>query len=135
MKNKLIVIIGAVVIIAGGAIYLAVQHNSAQASTGLAAINTKQALALPRDAACLANNDSIKTQVEALPQLSEQAGPWTSQIYDVPAGTNVDVNVNNYNGGDTVTGSLIYPKQYGSYNYTLTKQTDGWRFTQFAGCN
>ena len=130
-----------ITLIAAGAIIIAVvagivifvyTHNAASAP--LTSISTQQARALPTDETCLANNSSIKTQVEKMDGLSEDFGPWTSHIYDVPAGTNVDVAINSYNRSDSITGSLAYSGDYGSYNFTLTKQTDGWGYTRFTGC-
>ena len=116
-----------------GAIIFTRTNNAASAP--LTSISTQQARALPTDETCLANNSSIKTQVEKMDGLSEDFGPWTSHIYDVPAGTNVDVAINSYNGSDSITGSLAYSGDYGSYNFTLTKQADGWGYTRFTGCN
>ena len=99
------------------------------------AISTEQALALSSDAPCLVNDTATKTKAQSIPALSEDSGIWTEEIYDVPAGTHVDVSVASYNGTDTVKGSLLYSGQYGSYNVTLTKQNDGWRYTQFTGCH
>ena len=115
-----------------GAIIFIRTHNAASAP--LTSISTQQARALPTDETCLANNSSIKTQVEKMDGLSEDFGPWTSHIYDVPAGTNVDVAINSYNGSDSITGSLAYSGDYGSYNFTLTKQADGRGYTRFTGC-
>ena len=131
-----------IALIAAGAIIIAVvagivifvyTHNAAGAP--LTSTSIQQARALPTDETCLANNSSIKTQVEKMDGLSEDFGPWTSHIYDVPAGTNVDVAINSYNGSDSITGSLAYSGDYGSYNFTLTKQADGWGYTRFTGCN
>ena len=97
-------------------------------------LSIKQALALPKNGTCLANNDTIKTTVEGQKGLGEDDGLWTSQIYDIPAGTVVNVNISSYNQSDTITGSLSYPKQYGSYNFSVTKQADGWRYVRFVGC-
>lgn len=101
----------------------------------LTSISMKQASALPKNSPCAPNSATVKGQVQRINGLNEEAGPWTSYIYDVPAGTNVDVNIASYSGEDTVTGSLIYSDNYGSYNFTLTKQSGGWRYTAFTGCN
>jgi|GEM_PF-1557002 len=99
------------------------------------AMSTKDALNLSSSGKCLANDAAIKTQVEKLDGLAEDSGKWSSEIYDVPAGTNVQVNVATYSDSDMVTGSLIYPEQYGSYNYMLMKSGGSWQFTQFTRCN
>lgn len=97
-------------------------------------ISTDQALALPRDSQCLINAAAIKTKAQAQKGLGEEDGLWTSHIYDVPAGTNVNVSIATYNGSDTVTGSLEYSNGYGSYNFTVTKKVDDWVYTRFIGC-
>ena len=113
---------------------LLIKANATGSNASYKPLSMKQALALPKDGVCLANNDTVKTTVEGQKGLGEDDGLWTSQIYDVPAGTVVDVNIASYNESDTITGSLVYLKQYGSYNFTVTKQADGWRYTQFVGC-
>lgn len=40
----------------------------------------------------------------------------------VPAGTNADVRVATYDGS-AATGSVIYGKNYGAYNYSVSKDT------------
>lgn len=99
----------------------------------IGAIHTKKALSLPRTELCLANVPGSKTIAEKQPGLDENSGVWTGEIDDVPAGTNVRLNVATYTG-DKVTGSLEYPTQYGSYNFTLHKETGGWYFIRFTGC-
>lgn len=100
----------------------------------LSPINTDEARALSRGEQCLTNNASLKAQVEAQRGLGEDDGLWTSYIYDVPAGTNVDVNIATYTENNKITGSLIYSKPYGSYNFTLTKKSDAWSYSKFTGC-
>lgn len=97
-------------------------------------LSIKQVLALPKDSTCLVNNDAVKTAAQSQKGLGEDDGLWTSQIYDIPAGTNVDVNIASYTKDTTVAGSLAYPKQYGSYNFTVTRQADNWRYTEFTRC-
>ena len=97
-------------------------------------IRTKQALALPKTESCLTNVPKVKAAAEKQQGLSEETGVWTGEILDVPAGTQVQVNVASYHI-DTVTGSLLYPPKYGSYNFTLHKQPGGWYFTRFTGCH
>ncbi len=138
MNRKRLVIIGVIVVaivLVACVISFAILRPAPDNDTALNAMSTKQALALPKDAACLSNNASVKTQVEGLPSLGEDGGIWTEEIYDLPAGTNANVSVATYDNSGSVTGSLAYPKQYGSYNFTLTKHSDGWRFTQFTRCD
>lgn len=136
-NNKKIVIfvsiaalVVAVALIAG----LVLTRTDANGASEPASISIKAARALPKDNKCLANNATTKSKVQAQEGLSEDGGFWTSYIYDVPAGTNVDVSIATYNGSDSITGSLAYSDQYGSYNFIATKQADGWRYTHFANC-
>ncbi len=109
-------------------------RTNANGASQPASIGIKAARVLPQDGTCLANNAAIKAKVHALPMLSEDGGFWTSYIYDVPAGVNVEDSIATYNGTDTVTGSLAYSDNYGSYNFTATKQANEWRYTKFARC-
>ncbi len=128
-----VLLIGVLVIIGVvGSIWL--HKANMTKSTPYKSLSMKQAIALPKDGACATNNATVKKQVESQRGLGENDGLWTSQIYDVPAGTNVEVNITTYSRNDTITGSLIYPEQYGSYNFTVTKQSDEWRYTKFTGC-
>lgn len=137
-SHKKIIIVASVAIVAalviGGAWCMWAQQQ-AQSSRLPASISMKKAAALPKNAACLANNETARKKAQSQPSLGEDGGFWTSYIYDVPAGTRVDVNIATINDkGAVVTGSLAYSDTYGHYNFTATKETDGWRYTQFTGC-
>ena len=56
-------------------------------------------------------------------------------IRDVPAGTTYDVSVHSYDG-TLVHGSLIYEKQYGTYNYIVKKLPNAgeWDFVSMIAC-
>lgn len=108
--------------------------NMQQTQNHLTPTNIEQAAALLKNDACLADNPSAKEQVYSINSLNEETGPWTSHIHDAPAGTNVDVNIASYSNNDTITGSLIYSGNHGSYNFTLTSRPEGWRYATFTGC-
>ncbi len=110
------------------------QPASQPAPQPAASISMKSAQTLPKTDACFANNAPTKATVQAQPTLGEDDGFWTSYIYDVPAGTSVDVSIATYDGSDTVTGSLAYSDTYGRYNFTAKKQSGEWRYTDFVGC-
>lgn len=134
-KKILVIISAAIVVIAAVLISgLLLTHTNANGISQPASIGIKDAKVLPKDNKCLANNVATKTQVQTQKGLGEDGGFWTSYIYDVPAGTNVDVSIATYNGNNVVTGSLAYSNQYGSYNFTATKKADEWRYTSFEGC-
>ena len=124
--------------------YFQVHNASIPASIGI-----DRARTLSIDNACLENNAAIKAEVQKIEKLGEDAGFWTSYIYDVPAGIQVDVNITTHD--DTaVTGSLHYSDGYGSYNFTAAPTTvsrasakgsptattpaDEWHYTRFARC-
>lgn len=123
---------GGLVIIGG--IWLVWAGSVGSKTTRLNSITTKQALALPKEATCRANDTTTETTVKSINGLGEESGPWTSHILDVPAGTEVSVNIASYDKNSSISGSLIYPEQYGSYNFTLKKQSNDWYFTQFSRC-
>ena len=136
-NNKKIVLftsVAAVVVVVALAIGILLIRVNANSASQPASISMKDARALPEEGTCLANDAAVKAKAQAQPVLSEDGGFWTSYIYDVPAGTNVDVNIASYNGSDIVTGSLAYSDGYGSYNFTATKQSSEWRYTRFARC-
>lgn len=135
-NKKLVIsalIVAAVSIVAALSATIALYVN-ANETPQPTSIGMKDAQALPESGTCLANNPSVKTEVQAQKSLGEDDGFWTSYIYDVPAGTNVEVRIATYNGRDMITGSLAYSNQYGSYNFTASKQTDGWRYIKFTRC-
>lgn len=125
------VLLAIIIVLIGGFLLVRKDANSASIP---AFVGIKEARVLSKDDVCLANNASKKAEVQSQKGLSEDGGFWTSYIYDVPAGVNVDVNIADYNGSNTVTGSLVYSDGYGSYNFTGTKQGESWAYTQFAGC-
>lgn len=85
---------------------------------------------------CLTDNAQLS------PDANEREGiefAATSQLIDVPAGTNTTVNLATYDGS-TATGSELYPKDYGTYNFTAKRDASAsasqtaWKMTSFAAC-
>jgi len=141
MNKKLTLIVIALIVLLSAALlvwFFISQHGSKANSnqgTPISAMSIQQARALHHTSTCLANNTQTKTTVESLPGLGEDSGIYTGEIYDVPAGTNVDVSVASYDEpSSTIGGSLAYSNQYGSYNFLLQKQSDGWRYVAFIRC-
>lgn len=89
-----------------------------------------KAKATPATVACLAANSKLTVPKGARTAIEQNALIYLS---DVPAGTNVDVQLASYTG-TSVTGSDRYPSKYGSYNFAMTKEGDGWHFTDFKHC-
>lgn len=141
MNKKLLYTIATVVVllVAVSLVWLFISQNSSKSKTNqgmsLAAISVKQARGLRHTASCVGNNPATKATVEALPGLGENSGIYTEEIYDVPAGTNVDVSIATYDSPSyTLGGSLTYSNEYGRYNFLLQKQSDGWRYVAFIRC-
>ncbi len=132
--KKIFVSAGIVVVAVALIVSILLIRANANGASLPAFIGIKDARVLPQDGKCLANNATTKARTEAQQGLGENDGFWTSYIYDVPAGTNVDVNIATYNETDSVTGSLVYSNNYGSYNFTATKQANEWRYTAFTRC-
>jgi hypothetical protein len=81
--------------------------------------------------ACLQANPKLDVPKSARDNIEMIA---TSYLADVPAGTYVDVKLASYSP-TKVTGSSNYASKYGSYNFVMTKQSDGWHFTDFKHCH
>jgi hypothetical protein len=88
--------------------------------------------------ACLTKNASAEAAVRKDDKIlvsgkfSESAFDLatTMGIITIPAGTNVDEFVHTYDG-KTVTGSIAYPPQYGSYNFTIVPSSKAKPYTQW----
>lgn len=139
-KRTVFIIVGVVVLLVAALvtwliILTANSKPNANQGTPIAAMSIKQARELPHTATCVSNYPPTKATVESIPGLSEDSGIYVGEIYDVPAGTNVDVNIATYDSpSNTIGGSLAYQEPYGSYNFLLQKQDDGWRFVAFIRC-
>jgi hypothetical protein len=84
---------------------------------------------------CNTNNSSLKIDSQDNNNIQIAA---VSHLSNVPAGTNADVNINSYTP-TTTTGSVIYPKSYGSYNFKMRKVSGNtkeipWQITSFVAC-
>lgn len=126
MRKRSVVIasIGVVILLAiGGAVFAATRttttpHFWAKAKATRATV------------ACLQANPKLSISKSARNNIEMNALGYLS---DVPAGTNVDVKLTTYSG-TKVTGSDYYPTKYGTYNFVMTKLSDGWHFTDFKHC-
>jgi hypothetical protein len=133
MKKGLL-IAGSIAVLCVIAAVVVVRQNNQQFSSG--GIKLVRAKALVADTKpCAKSNDAAKLSSQERNSVEMAA---ISYIIDVPAGTNVDVNVASVTD-DTVVGSDIYPAKYGSYNFTLKHvQPDtngtGWAVTSFKPC-
>jgi len=91
-------------------------------------------------AACSTKDDSSNLKVSKSDEFN-LSNAAVSEITNVPAGTNADVNIKTYNGS-TATGSTIYAGTYGSYNFTAKKDKSikepsnqiNWIITSFVPC-
>jgi len=143
-KKIILIVVGAILVLIAAIVTLLIvtSNMSPYSSTSTAnqgkpipSMSTKQALGLAHTATCLSNYPPTKATVVAIPGLSEDSGIYAEEIYDVPAGTNVDVNIATYDAqSSTIGGSLAYAAPHGSYNFLLQKQSDGWRYVAFIRC-
>lgn len=127
MKNIRIIIILTVVTIAVGALLVTQQNNKPTTP------NTyEKAKGIPAKVSCATNDDSIKLSKENEAGIQIAASTY---LIDVPAGTNVDINIAHYSESE-VSGSSIYPDKYGKYNFTANKKDNAsnWEITSFEAC-
>jgi hypothetical protein len=79
----------------------------------------------------------VENSAASLPSADEEAITMAAMSYltDVPAGTQADTAIAEYNGNSAV-GSIAYPAEYGgSYNFSVTKQDASWSVTRFIRCS
>jgi hypothetical protein len=84
------------------------------------------------------NKDDIVEEFESEGQKIEFSSFGTTVVagfYDIPAGTNGEVTKNSYDG-KIASGSIVYERDYGSYNYTAEKLPgDGrWGLVTLVAC-
>lgn len=89
-----------------------------------------EALQTPSTGACLEADESISIKAEERMDIEYAS---MAHLIDVPAGTNVDIYLATYSESE-VTGSDRYSGEYGSYNFTLTKQDGDWSVTAYQRC-
>jgi len=91
-------------------------------------------------AQCTLKDDSPNLKISASDEQNISIAA-SNYITNVPAGTNVSVDIKSYNGS-TTAGSAIYAGTYGSYNFTATKNKSihepsnqlDWDITSFVPC-
>lgn len=79
---------------------------------------------------CLEEGEEIEVSTEERTDIEYAS---MSHIFDVPAGTELDVKIATYSEGE-VTGSNLYKGNYGNYNFTLTNQNGDWTVTKYQPC-
>lgn len=85
----------------------------------------------PATGACLKANDKLDVPANVRSDIELTAMTY---LIDVPAGTNVDIKLATYST-TTATGSDYYPDKYGTYNFAMSKDSSGWRITEFKRCS
>ncbi len=142
------VLIGIVVLaIVAGGVWFVKQTNKPDASVaskqsdGQTQLNLKfsdlQANYPQKPEACLATNDDAELTLDTASRTNIE-NSVVATIFDIPAGTNVDVHLKTYDKANA-TGTSIYESTYGSYNFTAKKMDAGvnkgsWIVTQFEAC-
>lgn len=100
-------------------------------------------LSVGKKPACLANTPTAEaaiknddTYVDNNPEWSRFELAASAGIADVPAGTNFETTTNSYDG-KIAFGTIVYDKQYGSYNYLIQKNAGAgqWQLTTFTACH
>lgn len=148
-KVKILVgVSGIIGVIAAIGIFTALNNNPTP-SLSSQSISPWSSLAEARErskgekAACLTENQAARSAVTEVDEVNTYEGTEFSNfemsvsegIMDVPAGTSYDVVVHDYKN-KTVTGTLIYDKDYGTYNYTVRKASEPgkWKFESMVAC-
>lgn len=133
MKKRNIILVGTAllaVILVGTTVYIHLQPaaTAKSLSYGMMYADAKR---MPLATKCLEKNSTLTISAGDRSTVEQVA---MLHLYDVPAGTNVDVLIASYTK-DQVTGSEHYPAKYGSYSFTMHKQSNGdWHFTKFEHC-
>lgn len=127
---------GLVLVVAVGAVlYMASRDSPEPPAKDMAVDMTTpttyaKAKAVATAGKCLEKDPSITLPADVLEDIELSA---VSHLIDVPAGTEVDVQLASYDG-KKVAGSDRYPEAYGSYNFIMEKQSAGWVITSFKHC-
>ncbi len=130
-KRIILIIVVSVVVLLGAAGGVYAIARRAAASDGKTPQYWAKAKATKATEACLGANDKLNISSSERSAIEMSA---LSYLIDVPAGTDVDVKLTTYSP-TRVTGSDYYPSTYGTYNFELTKQSDGWRVASFTRCH
>lgn len=110
MNKKIYAVIGiAALLLITGSVVLVAKHNH-KTTTKLASCTLKD------------DRKNLDLSADELKYIELSA----MDIANIPAGTNVDINLKSFNGS-IVKGSTIYAGNYGSYNFTLRKDMNGSR--------
>ncbi|HSX33037.1 MAG TPA: hypothetical protein VLF91_01735 [Candidatus Saccharimonadales bacterium] len=122
MNKKLALFAAALlVIILVGIVILATRHASSGGAIRAACRTENPQLTVP-------SADRSEIELSAM-----------SKLLTVPAGTHVDVRIATYGSGKA-TGSIIYPKPYGTYNFSVSKapatakDRASWQLGSFDAC-
>jgi hypothetical protein len=131
-KRLLIMALPVLLLIIGGGVYALTQKNDAAKQSTVAEAQKKRKSNAPK---CAAANTGLQVSAEDRAGIEMAA---VTQLLDVPAGTETVVNVATYDGSDA-TGSELYPKDYGTYNFTAEKDGSAdsgqqWKITKWTPC-
>ena len=131
-KTLYIVISGIVAAAILGVVFVVLRDSPATTAAQPTLISSRYAEArqAPVIAKCADENADVAID-QADWQPIEMAA--ISYLADVPAGTTADLQIASYTDTE-VTGSARYEADYGSYNFTLSKQNNNWAATSFTRC-
>ena len=130
--KTLYIVIGGVVAAAILGVVFVVLRDSPATGAQPTLISTKYAEAKQTPVVAKCANENADVTIDQVDwQPIEVAA--ISYLADVPAGTTADLQIASYTDTE-VTGSARYEADYGSYNFTLSKQNNNWAVTSFTRC-
>lgn len=123
------------------AVYV-LNNREASVISPLSSMEQARALSEGKKDKCLAENKQAAsavneddTYLDEEQQFSRFELIASEGIKDVPAGTNYDITINNYDGKN-VKGAVKYDKDFGTYNYIIKKENGAgnWKFVSMTAC-
>ena len=132
MNKDIRIVAALIVIILAVFAFVEVTKNDSHSAPALQPITSLQdkSTVAVGDSACQKSNNNLSLDKAARSKIELAV---ISHLAYVPAGTNVDVNISSYNQNESA-GSIIYPQNYGSYNFTVTKNNSDWALASFQTC-
>lgn len=129
-KGRIVAIVGSIVLVlAVGLTVILMMNRNEYGPRTLAEVKT-QASKPPKH--CTVQPEQIKLGVPSQDRDSIYTAAST-RIIDIPASTEVTVDIIDYSEPNA-SGVVTYGGDYGSYNFSATKQLDAWHVTAFELC-
>lgn len=142
-STKIFITAGALsVLIIIGAVVVFMNNREASVISPLSSLKDARALSEGKKNACLADTQKAAAAVKEDDTFLDKEQQWSrfeliasEGIKDIPAGTNYEITINNYDG-KTAKGAVEYDGEYGAYNYIIAKGEDkgSWKFESMTAC-